>query len=818
MIKVKTSILFLMFFFLATSLSFASSNDVATLEEVKGEVFVTRSGGKLEYRAKNGMYLYQGDSIRTDKNSSVKINFGDEDVTLLGENAKITLAQFSNEMEQMSKSDFTILAVSKGKKVAVKQESGKTWTKVKNLLDSGKRHKVETATAVMGVRGTLFLTEVAANGQVAVTVLDGQVGVNTDRSSSEENEQTINPGQRNSLVGTNFQTEPVNFQDLFNQIDLDLGRVMIEDTLAETEAAVQEAEKMLEAFLSNQEDEQLAIQSIQSISYAELLAAIVEKMVEGAKQSSINEIFLEPQFNGLNQIITRISESIQVLSQQANRIIEQLNLPESVRQVLAEQQKLMEEMVNENTYSVPTPTPSSDNDSDTEPTMPPSTGEEPPVANEQFAPWYTGDYIYMWDLGLDEVVQARETQEYKDLSGGVMVTIEHEDFIGESGYNFEYFTIRGSTKHQFYTMDQLLLRGDDPIFYKNNPIFYEEEYDEGKYILPLQPEQSNLNWFTVIFYDQNDRPLGYYQKEISSFYFYYPDKVGPAGDGYNIEDWDNNYHLTLYWTAPINKDHVTGYKINNDPIDAYCLSWGTCLYTISNITLEPGQSEIYRIAAVFDDGTSSEELEIVVPLDYPDCAECGFDGNKLENHIPNWIEDSNGGYSAITYHFTDPINFQIFYVTTSDSLIFDRIVFYSDDEEIAKINNFYDPEYPYYFLNLSNVTRIEGHFTNPILEQLADLFVAYGDAVEPFNILTVKDIQSNQVTIELNDKFFANLDGLDIYVNGIEYSYDNIGNFFIISDLEPNQTYVIYFDMQIMRYRYDDYYLVDRVYVTTSGG
>lgn len=55
-------------FFLIVSVTFANSNDVATIKEVKGEVVVTRSGGKVEYNIKEGIHLFQGDSIRVGKN------------------------------------------------------------------------------------------------------------------------------------------------------------------------------------------------------------------------------------------------------------------------------------------------------------------------------------------------------------------------------------------------------------------------------------------------------------------------------------------------------------------------------------------------------------------------------------------------------------------------------------------------------------------------------------------------------------------------------------------------------------------------------
>lgn len=148
------------------------------MDEVNGEVYITRSGGKLEIAAMPGMKIFQGDTIRTGKGSSAKLNFGDGDETTLGEYTIVTISELS-PFEEEEVGGFMILSKYSNKKVTVKQQSGSLWYKVKNLGTSGNRHKVKTSTAIMGVRGTLFLTEIASQGSSGVMeylrVLDGRL-------------------------------------------------------------------------------------------------------------------------------------------------------------------------------------------------------------------------------------------------------------------------------------------------------------------------------------------------------------------------------------------------------------------------------------------------------------------------------------------------------------------------------------------------------------------------------------------------------------------------------------------------------------------
>jgi hypothetical protein len=61
--------------------------------------------------------------------------------------------------------------------VHLKQEVGKTISRVKRLADAAARYEIETPAAVAAVRGTTMLVEVAADGTTLVGNIDGSVSV-----------------------------------------------------------------------------------------------------------------------------------------------------------------------------------------------------------------------------------------------------------------------------------------------------------------------------------------------------------------------------------------------------------------------------------------------------------------------------------------------------------------------------------------------------------------------------------------------------------------------------------------------------------------
>ncbi|MCI3923833.1 Ig-like domain repeat protein [Paenibacillus sp. TRM 82003] len=119
-----------------------ASTRFALVTDVTGTVKVTKAGGTKEIRAFNGMGLNEGDKVKVEKGSSLELKIADRnDEVTLGENWNGVLSKLKDNEAG-------------GKDTALKTWSGSMYSSVQKLTGSSDTYKVETPTAVMGVRGT----------------------------------------------------------------------------------------------------------------------------------------------------------------------------------------------------------------------------------------------------------------------------------------------------------------------------------------------------------------------------------------------------------------------------------------------------------------------------------------------------------------------------------------------------------------------------------------------------------------------------------------------------------------------------------------
>ncbi|MCP3772045.1 FecR domain-containing protein [Paenibacillus sp. MZ04-78.2] len=151
----------------------AKSARSAAVVEVTGEVAYKKSGGSRSYAAYRDLNLNQGDSIVTGPSSSVVLRVVDhEDEITIGANSEVYIS------ELMEKNG--------GKKTKVKSWAGSLWAKIKSLVGAKDEFEVETPTAVMGVRGTNFMTSVNwKTGKTTMAVAAGVVSVSEAESAAD---------------------------------------------------------------------------------------------------------------------------------------------------------------------------------------------------------------------------------------------------------------------------------------------------------------------------------------------------------------------------------------------------------------------------------------------------------------------------------------------------------------------------------------------------------------------------------------------------------------------------------------------------------
>lgn len=145
---------------------------VATLKQVDGKVQVQRVETGQWVNGEVGMRLYEGDVLKTGGKSKAVIELDDGSVTQITSLANLKM----EKMQRKLSSRQTDLNV----------ELGKSWMKVKKLNEKKDKFDVSTPSAVAGVRGTYFSTEVEQTADSEFDVFEGLIAVSQkgDRSQA----------------------------------------------------------------------------------------------------------------------------------------------------------------------------------------------------------------------------------------------------------------------------------------------------------------------------------------------------------------------------------------------------------------------------------------------------------------------------------------------------------------------------------------------------------------------------------------------------------------------------------------------------------
>ncbi len=171
----------------STEVALAAGTSLGTLTDVQGEVYVQIGGGIREFIGRSGMALTQGDSVQTDKNSSATITFTTGTKLTLGPSTIITLSKMIQTKDS-------------GMKVSIRLKSGSIWSNVKSLINSEDEYKIETASAVMEARGTLFLVAADADSRgTRTSVIEGAIGVYQHPGSVDQSSQFLPMGTSMSV-------------------------------------------------------------------------------------------------------------------------------------------------------------------------------------------------------------------------------------------------------------------------------------------------------------------------------------------------------------------------------------------------------------------------------------------------------------------------------------------------------------------------------------------------------------------------------------------------------------------------------------------
>lgn len=202
--KVKQLAIFLIVFSVVFSMfggtALGASTRFALVTDVVGTVKVTKAGGSKEIRVFNGMGLNEGDKVKVEKDSSLTLRIADrEDEVVLGANWSGALSKLKDNADG-------------GTDTAVKTWAGSMYNNVQKIAGTSNTYKVETPTAVMGVRGTHFLMTIdPLTGLPTLFVSAGKVQASAD--GGEGGSAVVLPGQQTTLYSETDPSAGVDYVD-----------------------------------------------------------------------------------------------------------------------------------------------------------------------------------------------------------------------------------------------------------------------------------------------------------------------------------------------------------------------------------------------------------------------------------------------------------------------------------------------------------------------------------------------------------------------------------------------------------------------------
>lgn len=149
------------------SVQLASRRAVVTLATGTGSI--RRADGRTEVLAAN-RFLQKGDAITTGPDGYAEIVIDNQSVLRLHRDTEVRLNGIQEPRTATAKDQrpfVTRLALVRGR----------TWTHVQKWAGSVVNYQIQLPTAIAGVHGTVFETEVAADSSGSVGVVEGEVGV-----------------------------------------------------------------------------------------------------------------------------------------------------------------------------------------------------------------------------------------------------------------------------------------------------------------------------------------------------------------------------------------------------------------------------------------------------------------------------------------------------------------------------------------------------------------------------------------------------------------------------------------------------------------
>ncbi|MBF0551935.1 MAG: FecR domain-containing protein [Deltaproteobacteria bacterium] len=119
-----------------------------------------------------GLKIYEGDEVTTEGDGKIRILFDDESVVCVAENTRLIISEYRTDMKRRLRSGWLTVQI------------GKASFFINELFKglNGPSFRVQTTTAIMGVRGTIFIVWAKTGSTTSVVCLEHNIEmINVDR-------------------------------------------------------------------------------------------------------------------------------------------------------------------------------------------------------------------------------------------------------------------------------------------------------------------------------------------------------------------------------------------------------------------------------------------------------------------------------------------------------------------------------------------------------------------------------------------------------------------------------------------------------------
>ncbi|MEO4055143.1 stalk domain-containing protein [Solibacillus sp. CAU 1738] len=312
----------------------------ATLDQIKGTVWINQAGGSLIYRAYNGIPLHHGDRIATEYNSSAILKTVDrKDEITISENSELYISNLSN--------------ASHVKHTSLVLWNGMVGASVSSLVNSKDTFKIITPSIVTNVRGTQFFVGVdPITGNSSIFVGSGLVQQEGNRTNQMPS--YVYPVQ--NLIVPGIGTEEFNVPNIVIPADFvkSASPAIIEALLKQIDKINQENAAMLEklkndASESNTNDNPFGLSQDDIEQYQHnmnhLLANILKQVIdqELMDKDKLQGLIDEINKNTTNKIDLDNVPPLQLTEQQKQQQEKQKQLEDRLKKLQEEQDRKREQ-------------------------------------------------------------------------------------------------------------------------------------------------------------------------------------------------------------------------------------------------------------------------------------------------------------------------------------------------------------------------------------------------------------------------------------------------------------------------------------------